>query len=95
MKHYIEQNDHWKTGKALTFLANFIRHHDKDVENNDTFAAVAELLTQEELARLVKETFPEKIRLMSPALLFAAAAAYALRLTETANLSDDLTLIVI
>ena len=61
MKHYIEQNNHWKTGKALTFLANFIRHHDKSVDDDDTFAAIAELLTQEELVRLVKETFPEKI----------------------------------
>ena len=60
MKRYVEQNDYWKTGKALTFFANFIRHHDKDVENNDTFALVAGLLAPSELKPLVEETFPAK-----------------------------------
>ena len=60
MKRYVEQNDYWKTGKALTFFANFIRHHNKGVENNDTFAPVAELLTPIELKQLVEETFPAK-----------------------------------
>lgn len=60
MKRYVEQSDYWKTGKALTFFANFIRHHNKEVENNDTFALVAGLLTQSELKRLVEEAFPAK-----------------------------------
>ena len=60
MKRYVEQNDYWKTGKALTFFANFIRHHNKNVENNDTFDPVAELLPPSELKRLVEETFPAK-----------------------------------
>ena len=60
MERYIEPNDYWKTGKALTFFANFIRHHNKSVENNDTFDAVAELLPPAELKQLVEETFPPK-----------------------------------
>ena len=60
MKRYVEQNDYWKTGKALTFFANFIRHHNKSVENNDTFASVAELLTPTELKQLVEQTFSTK-----------------------------------
>ena len=61
MKRYVEQNDYWKTGKALTFFANFIRHHNKSVENNDTFSVVAELVTSSELRRMVEQTFPAKI----------------------------------
>ena len=60
MKRYVEQNDYWKTGKALAFFANFIRHHNKSVENNDTFDLVAELLVPGELKNLVEETFPAK-----------------------------------
>ena len=60
MKRYREQNDYWTTGKALTFFVNFIRHHNKSVEDNDTFAPVAELLTPTELKQLVEETFPAK-----------------------------------
>ena len=60
MKPYVEHNDYWKTGKVLTFFANFIRHHNKAVENNDTFDPVAELLPQGELKHLVEETFPAK-----------------------------------
>lgn len=40
----------------------------------------------------MQETFPEKIRLMSPALLAAICVTYGLRFMETAGLSDDLTL---
>ena len=60
MKRYSEQNDHWKTGKALTFFANFIRRHNKNVENNDTFSVVAELVNSSELRRMVEQTFPAK-----------------------------------
>ena len=60
MRHYTEQKDHWKTTKAMTFFANFIRHHDGDVLDNDVFAAVAQLVPPEELIRLIKETFPAK-----------------------------------
>ena len=60
MKRYVEPSDHWKTGKALTFFANFIRHHNAGVENNDTFAIVAELVTPGELKQLVEESFPAK-----------------------------------
>ena len=57
MKRYVEQKDHWKTGKALTFFANFIRRHDKSVENNDTFSIVADLVTSDELKRRVEAAF--------------------------------------
>ena len=60
MKHYIEQNNYWKTGKALTFFANFVRRHNKSVENNSSFAIIAELMTPDELKQLVKATFPAK-----------------------------------
>ena len=61
MARYTEKSDNWERGKALVFFANFIRRHDRDVENNDTFIPVAELLTSAGLKRLVKEAFPEKM----------------------------------
>ena len=60
MRHYTEQKDYWKMAKAMTFFANFIRHHDEDVLDNDVFAAVTQLVSPEELIRLIKETFPPK-----------------------------------
>ena len=60
MKHYVEQNDYWKTGKALTFFTNFIRRHNKSVENNDTFSVVAELVSSGELKNMVEKEFPAK-----------------------------------
>ncbi|MBQ6352753.1 MAG: AAA family ATPase [Lentisphaeria bacterium] len=60
MKRYIERSSCWKTGKALAFLANFLRNHNGEVEDNDTFAPVAELVTTEEFRRLVTETFTAK-----------------------------------
>ena len=60
MRHYTEQKDHWQTAKTMTFFANFIRHHDDEVLDNDAFASVVELVSPDELTRLVKETFPAK-----------------------------------
>ena len=60
MKRYAEQNNYWKTAKALTFFANFVRRHDSVVADNDTFALVGSLVSVEELIRLIKETFPGK-----------------------------------
>ena len=60
MKRYAEQNNYWKTAKALTFFANFVRRHNAIVADNDTFALVGSLVTAEELTRRIKETFPAK-----------------------------------
>ena len=60
MKRYTEQNNYWKTAKALTFFANFVRRHNAIVADNDTFALIGSLVTAEELTRRIKETFPAK-----------------------------------
>ena len=60
MKRYIENNDYWKTGKALKFLADFIRNHRGPLDDNDVFLPVAALVPSEKFQKLVKETFPAK-----------------------------------
>ncbi|MBQ7695901.1 MAG: ATP-binding protein [Lentisphaeria bacterium] len=60
MRRYTETKNYWKTGKALEYFANFIRRHNGPVFDCDAFAVVEELLSPEELIRLIKETFPEK-----------------------------------
>ena len=57
MKRYTENNDHWKTGKVLTFFANFIRNHRGPAESDNTFIPVADLLSAENFLTLVKTTF--------------------------------------
>ena len=60
MGHYTDSSNLWKTNKALAFFANFIRRHRGGVNDNDTFAPVADLVTPDELQKLVRETFPAK-----------------------------------
>ena len=58
MKTYKEQSNHWKTGKALGFFANFIHHHTGMVEDNDIFELIAKQAAPDAWEKLIRETFP-------------------------------------
>ena len=60
MKHYVAKNYYWKNCKALMFFANFIVNHNSSVNDNDTFGAVAELLTHDEWKSLIEGAYPAK-----------------------------------
>ena len=44
MKKYVEKIDRWKTAKALTYLGNFLKNHQRSVNDNDVFKPVTDLL---------------------------------------------------
>jgi len=60
VRRYTEDNDHWKTGKALTFFANFIRNHRGAADYDNVFIPVAGLEPPERFLKLVKASFPPK-----------------------------------
>ena len=60
MKRYAKNVNHWRTGKALKFFANFVRNHRAGVNDNDAFELVEELVSPDEFRKLVKESFPAK-----------------------------------
>lgn len=60
MQKYVEQNNHWKEGKALGFFLNFIKNHKGTVNDNDTFLLVASLRTHGEWIDLIRNAFSEE-----------------------------------
>ena len=59
MQKYVEQNNHWKEGKALVFFLNFIKNHNGTVNDNDTFLQVASLRTHGQWIDLIRNAFSE------------------------------------
>ena len=58
MRPYTEQKNNWKESRALGFFLNFIKNHNDNVHDNDTFELVSGLRPHEEWVNLIKKTFP-------------------------------------
>ncbi|MDD2478696.1 MAG: AAA family ATPase [Victivallaceae bacterium] len=60
MDKYRKDSNSFTRLKALEFFVNFIKNHDDAIENDDVFTIIDEIVSQEELAELIKSTYSTK-----------------------------------
>ena len=49
MEHYREENNCWMKFRAMEFLVNFLKNHNKDIDNEDIFSVIGYACTQAQL----------------------------------------------